>query len=224
MQAMKSIKAYYTKRGFNIVELRTYQKFELDQAALADMEIELNASVRNDHVPDIERLNRTTKEQVQYVYTELILVYDRIPRVLVHEIIYAVMFWLNSFPAEDGISATLIPRAMITVQSVKFTKHCLLEFGSYVHTHEDREKYMEYRTIKALALRPTGNSQGGHYFINLHTGTIINRFTWTALLLPTYICKLARRIALRSPIALEFLDGIQHEVPDAEPEDDETDK
>ena len=60
MQAMKSIKAYYTNRGFNIVELRTYQKFELDQAALADMEIELNASVRNDHVPDIERLNRTT--------------------------------------------------------------------------------------------------------------------------------------------------------------------
>ena len=68
MQAMKSIKAYYTKRGFNIVELRTYQKFELDQAALADMEIELNASVINEHVPYIESLNRTMKERVRCMY------------------------------------------------------------------------------------------------------------------------------------------------------------
>ena len=37
MQAMKSIKAYYTKRGFKIVKLRAYQKLEPAQVALTDM-------------------------------------------------------------------------------------------------------------------------------------------------------------------------------------------
>ena len=64
IQAMNSIKAYYAKGGFKIVELREDHKFELARAALADMEIELNASIRNKHVPDIQRLNRTMKERI----------------------------------------------------------------------------------------------------------------------------------------------------------------
>ena len=45
MQAMKSIKAKYAKRGYKIVKLRVDQQFEPTQAALANMEIEQNASV-----------------------------------------------------------------------------------------------------------------------------------------------------------------------------------
>ena len=61
MQAMKSIKAYDINKGIKIVELRAYHQFELSQAALANMEIELNASVRKEYVTDIEGLNRTIK-------------------------------------------------------------------------------------------------------------------------------------------------------------------
>ena len=64
VQAMKSTKAYYAKRGFKIVELRADQKFESSRAALSDMDIELNVSVRNKHVPEIERLNITMKEKI----------------------------------------------------------------------------------------------------------------------------------------------------------------
>ena len=67
MQAMKSINAYYSKRVFKIVELRSDHKFELAREALADMEIDLNASARNEHVPEIERLNRTTKDRIRSV-------------------------------------------------------------------------------------------------------------------------------------------------------------
>ena len=112
---MKSIKAYYANRGFKIVELREYQKFEPEQSALANMNIELNASVQNKHIPDIELLNRTMKERIWSVYTELIRLYGRVPGVLVHKIVYAVPLWINSFPIEDGISSTLNPRDMITV-------------------------------------------------------------------------------------------------------------
>ena len=64
MQSMKSVKAYYEKRSFNIVVLRAYKKFEPARSALADMDIEFNASVSNEHIPEIERLNRTMKERI----------------------------------------------------------------------------------------------------------------------------------------------------------------
>ena len=51
---------------------------------------------------------------------------------------------------------------MITSQFVEFTKYFLLEFGEYVHTHEDWYNSMMSQMLEALALLPTGNIQGGH--------------------------------------------------------------
>ena len=116
------------------------------------MQIDLNDTVRNDHVIEIERLNRTMKDRIQFVYTDLIQVYNRILEFLVCDLVYAVTFWVNSFPAEYGVSATLNSQAIITGQSVEFSKHWLLDFGEYIHTHKDGDNYMESRTLKALAL------------------------------------------------------------------------
>ena len=51
MQTMKSIKAYYAKRGLKIVELRADQKFKPSLVAIAKMHNKLNASVRYEHAP-----------------------------------------------------------------------------------------------------------------------------------------------------------------------------
>ena len=83
---------------------------------------------------------------------------------------------------------------------------------------------MESRTLNELALRLTGNIQGSHYFLKLHTGRVITHFNWTALLLPTRIHKLVRRLAQRSYIDLEVLDGLQHEVLDSKPDNGEADE
>ena len=162
MQAMKSIKGYYAKRVFKVVKLKSDQQLELGQVALANMQIDLNVSVRNKHFPEIEFINRTIKERIRSVYTELIRVYGRIPGVFLLKLVYAVMLWLNSFPAENGVSITPSPHAMITGQSIEFTKHCLLEFGEYIRTHEDGENSMENWTLEALELCSTRNSQGSH--------------------------------------------------------------
>ena len=63
------------------------------------------------------------------------------------------------------MSEYLSPREIITGSGIDFHKHCQLEFGSYVQTHEDHDNTMATRTIGAIALRPTGNSQGGYYFL-----------------------------------------------------------
>ena len=73
------------------------------------MQIKLNVSVRNEHVPEINCLNRTTKDCIWLVCMEFIRVYGCIPLVLVCKLIYAVTFWLNSVPDEYDVSATIIP-------------------------------------------------------------------------------------------------------------------
>ena len=43
---------------------------------------------------------------------------------------------------------------------------------------------MATRTTGAIALRPTGNEQGGYIFMSLTTGRVLNRNHWTTLLMP----------------------------------------
>ena len=139
---MKSINAYYVKRGFDIVELRENQQFLLARAVLADMDIDLNTFIKNKHVPEIECLNKTMKEWILSMYTELIRVYFHVAGVIVRKLVYTVAFCLNSFSTKEFLYTTLRPLVMITGQFVEFTKHFLLEFGEYVHTHEDGDNSM----------------------------------------------------------------------------------
>ena len=80
--------------------------------------------------------------------------------------LYASVFWINIFPAADGISNAIIPQSMLTVMKIHFSHHCLIVFVEYVHTHYYGYNSIEARTIEALYLQPTVNSQGGHYFLN----------------------------------------------------------
>jgi hypothetical protein len=67
---------------------------------------------------------------------------------------------------------------------VNYSKHCRLEFGEYVQTHEEHDNTMTPGTIGALALRPIGNVQGSHLFFSLSSGRVITRNRWTVLPMP----------------------------------------
>ena len=127
----------------------------------ADMEFEpvqnlfqgttFNLCAEDEHIPEIERYIRTVKDRSRSGYNSL--PFERIPRLV-----------------EDGISDTLLPRYLITGQHRDYRKHVRLEFGAYVQTHEKHTNGMERRTCGAICLGPTGNEQGGHYFMSLATG------------------------------------------------------
>ena len=51
------------------------------------------------------------------------------------------------------------------------------------------------RTVGALALRPTGNAQGGFYFLSLSTGRVLNRLRATALPMPDNVVDQVHRMA-----------------------------
>jgi len=57
---------------------------------------------------------------------------------------------------------------------------------------------MEPRTSGAIALRPSGNEQGGYYFLSLHTGKRILRNHWTILPMPNDVVDAIHRLAAAS--------------------------
>ena len=101
--------------------------------------------------------------------------------------ISASVFWLNTFPAHDGLSDTLSPWALMTGFDLDYNKHCQLQSGSYIQTHEEHDNPMQLHTMGAIALHPTtGNHQGsGYYFMGLTTRCcLMQQNHWTELTIP----------------------------------------
>jgi hypothetical protein len=223
VHAVWHVRATYMKRGFEIESLLMDGQFETIRGDLAEMQITLNTVARGEHVPEVERHIRTIKERARCVYNTL--PFTKIPGRMVAElpVAYYSVFWLNSFPVQDGISSTLSPRAIVIGSHVDFRKHCKLEFGAYVQAHEEHDNSMATRTTGAIALRPTGNSQGGYYLYSLGTGRVINRNHWTVLPMPNDVIDrvhvLARRTAAN--VALIFADRYGVIIPDPDDDDDD---
>ena len=120
-----------------------------------------------------------------------------LPGRIVVEMAKYCVFWLNMFPAKSRVSPDLSPRAIITGLEADYNKHCKLEFGSYVQTHEEHDNSMKSRTTGAIGLRPTGNSQGGYYFYSLSTARILRRKHWTELPIPDDVIQRVSTLARR---------------------------
>jgi hypothetical protein len=61
--------------------------------------------------------------------------------------VYFPIFWINSFPEKGGLSSRVRPRTIIIGLTTDFNTNCCLEFGAYVHTHEDHGNNISPRTI-----------------------------------------------------------------------------
>ena len=61
----------------------------------------------------------------------------------------------------------------MTGQTLNFQRHARLELGAYVQMHEEHDNLMGPRTLGAICLGPTGNQQGGHWFLSLTSGARI---------------------------------------------------
>lgn len=158
------------------------------------MKNELNVTAADEHVPEIERFIRTVKERTRCTYNGL--PYKHMPPRMLVEMVYFNVFWINSFPPSDGVSATISPRTLMTGQSIDFQKHCRLEFGEYVQAHESHDNTMDPRTVGALALRSSGNVQGGYVFFSLSTGRRLHRNHWTPLPMPQDVIERVHALAI----------------------------
>ena len=158
-----------------------------------------------EYIGDIKRLNRTVKERACGVVMHL--TYKKLPGRMIIELVHLCAFWLNVFtPGLKTIHTTMSPRAILTGIEADFNNHCKLEFREYIHTHEEHDSTMASRTCAAIALRPTGNTQGGYYLMSLRTGARVNRNRWTALPLPFTVKLAIEQLAKNNPKGLDIRD------------------
>jgi len=113
---MEQIVPAYHARGFSVTTVLTDAGFECIRNGLADMGITLNVASRNKHVPEIERYIRTVKETVRAIAVSL--PFARYPPRLIAEMVYNVVFWLNSFLHKDSVHTTISPRTLIVSESI----------------------------------------------------------------------------------------------------------
>jgi hypothetical protein len=155
--------------------------------------------------------------------------FSQFPILLIKEMVTACVFWLNMFPPNDGVSPTLSPWALMSGFTLDYAKHCWLEFGSYVQTHEDHDNSMQSRTTGAIALHPTGNQQGGYYFMSLTSGRHLTRNHWTLLPIPQDVINRVNILGCHSHAAntltFAWSDGteIVDDDPGADPDDADDD-
>ncbi len=205
MTAIKHVKSAYLQRGFKITHILLDGQFESLRGDAAAIGITLNIVSRDEHVPEAERYIRTVKERTRCIYNTL--PFPKIPSRMVIEMVYSSVFLLNMFPATDGVSATKSRCTIIAGLHLDYAKHCKLEFGTYVQVHKEHDNSMNTRTTGAIALRPTGNSQGGYYFFSLSTGRRLNRNRWTELPMPAEVIARVQVLALRNNVNLGLAFG-----------------
>lgn len=193
LSSIKRIQATYARRGFRMNMVAGDNEFATLEGPLSNAGISLNVVSADEHVPEIERHIRTLKERCRAMFNTL--PFRRMPNRMIVEMVYAVNFWLHAFPARDGVSAHISPRELVTGRMLDARKHCVIAFGTYVQTHEPHDNTMASRTVGAIALRPTGNAQGGHYFLSLATGRLIVRNHWTELPAPADAIERVEKLA-----------------------------
>ena len=88
----------------------------------------INTTAAKEHVPEIERKIRLIKERGRGILNTL--PFKKMPRLMLIELVYHVVMWLNAFPAKSGVSETLSPREIVYRHKLDFAKHCKSPFGT----------------------------------------------------------------------------------------------
>jgi hypothetical protein len=182
LPAFNNVNACYKARGFVIDTVHADDEFKSLKTPLLDKyNILLNVAATNEHVPEVERMIRVVKERIRCTVNDL--PFKRYPIMMKRDIVKKETAWINMFPHRDGVSARMSPRTIVTGLEVDFATSCKVPFGAYCEVHDEPKisNTETSRTTPAIALIPTGNAQGGYFFMSLKTGKRLSRRKWTEL-------------------------------------------
>jgi hypothetical protein len=114
---------------------------------------------------------------------------------------------LNLFPVKGGISTQFSPKQIMTGKVVDY-KFCSVPFGQYcqISKEENPQNSIVAQTQGAIAIRPSGNVQGGHKFYTLHTASVVVQRDWKALPMPQSLIDHLNAKAQGQPTYPVFMD------------------
>ena len=194
--SLESIVNLYCTRGFQVtLALADNQFCCLEDKIKMPVGCLLNTVSADEHVGIIKRYIRTVKERSRNTYSAL--PFKWLPRMLTTGIVVSRIFGLNVFPRKGGISKTYGPRAILLGTVIDYARHCQLETEQYVEVHEKTDNTMKWRSEPALYLYPSGNAQGGGYYMKISNREHVHRNRFTVIPMPENVVEQVHQLAKR---------------------------
>jgi len=110
----------YIVRGFRITIILADNQFESMRGDIASLGAIVNVVSRDEHVPEVERYNRTIKDRVRSQYN--MLTFKVVPPIIIVELVYAQVFWRNMFALKRGVSTSTPTAKLNSVNMCKPTR------------------------------------------------------------------------------------------------------
>ena len=175
---LKKVVSQYNTVGIGVSMIHADNEFRAVEnlCKKEEIKIEFNFCNPDEHVPDIERENRTLEERFRTEYHRL--VFDNLPIQLIRALIARCTFNRNLFVKKEGCSAYFSPHMILKKKNINFEKHLKYSFGSYVIAYQDNNTQTntpKARGRDSIYLRALNNLQGGHEILDLMTGRVIPR-------------------------------------------------
>jgi hypothetical protein len=128
-KAFKEIYQYYLQRGFRITTVHADGEFAPLKVLIESLPGGpfVNLASPDEHVPEIKQLIRVVKEWSRAARHSL--PFQRIPKLLMIQIVLTAVKMLNFFPTKGGISNTLSPKTIMSGETLDYKKHLSLQVG-----------------------------------------------------------------------------------------------
>jgi hypothetical protein len=126
-----------------------------------DLDVEMNYTMTGEHVPEVERNNRTLKERMRAMMHRW-LPFKAMPKEMLGALARTSCQQLNFFPAKTGVSSYYSPYAIMTGKNLDYNQF-KIPFGQSIQASDEPKPYntMEPRTFDCIVLGPSDNIQTG---------------------------------------------------------------
>jgi hypothetical protein len=159
---IKQVMSLYLQGGFHVGTVLMDNNFK----KLKDLvpEIVVNTTTAKEYIPEVKQCIRLIKERGRAFLNAL--PYKKMPQVMLVELIYHVVLWLNAFPTKTGVSKDLLPHKILTCQKPDFGKHARAVFWPYckVHNKPIPTITMVMQLTPSIVFGLTANLQGIYKF------------------------------------------------------------
>ena len=154
---------FYNRSDVTITKIHADNEFKSTLETLTkDWTVAFNFAHPGEHVPDIERENRTLQDRFRVNLYRL--PFMMLPRTMIRYLALRITRNRGLFPQKSGISKHYSPYSIMKGKTIDFKKEFVFSFGDYVqanHRHEIKNNNIP-RSVDAIYLGADPSEQGDH--------------------------------------------------------------
>ena len=124
----------------------------------------LNTLAAKEYAADIDRCICAVKDRRRSMTSDLPL--NFLHKLVVVNLVYVYILWVNAFPTKNSISQEISPRSIMVCNKLSWKQHFHIKFGDYaeVRNETDPRNTLTPRTFPAIAPGTTDNFNGTVHF------------------------------------------------------------